>query len=412
MSTASHIGQRISELRHVRQLTTRQLAAKVNISVSFLEKIERGARNPSPGLIPRLAEALGVGPDQITGQPYMNGTETEEQAQAVIPELRRILLTYDNPDDLPAAPRPLAALAAEMDHVVQMRQDGRYVPMGPLLPGLLSELTHIALTSRGQEQQRAFWWLARGYRATNSLAHKMGYHDLSFTAIERVRWAAGQSGDPLMQVTAAYLKAGAMVRVGTFSSARRVLEGLLDEVERLSPEQCMTDAHLALQGAVLLKLAILEARDRRSDSDSRARARLDEARQHAEVLGSDTTHYEMSFGPTNLRIHEVAALIDSGDTEQALARLREWGTEEDRDEWEVPASFAGERASHHYIDVAAARLAEGDRTGAHRDLLQARRIAPTHTRYHPTTRATAATLARLDRKNNDSIAGLARWAGA
>ncbi|WP_367138821.1 MULTISPECIES: helix-turn-helix domain-containing protein [Streptomyces] len=412
MSTASHIGQRISELRHIRQLSVRRLAAKVNVSVSLLEKIERGARNPSPGLIAALAEALGVGPDQITGQPYMNGSETQEQAQAVIPELRRILLTYDNPDDLPAAPRPLAALAVEMDHVVQMRQDGRYVPMGPLLPSLLSELTHIALTARDREQQQAFWWLARGYRATNSLAHKMGYHDLSFTAIERVRWAASQSGDPLMQVTAAYLKAGAMVRMGTYSSARRVLEGLLDEVEQLAPEQCMTDAHLALQGAVLLKLAILEARDRRPDSDLRARARLDEARGHAGMLGTDTSHYEMSFGPTNLRIHEVAALIDSGDTEQALAKLREWGTEEDRDEWEVPASFAGERASHHYIDVAAARLAEGDRAGAHRDLLEARRIAPTHTRFHPTTRATATTLVRLDRRNDDSIAGLARWAGA
>lgn len=412
MSTALHIGQRISELRNIRQLGVRRLAEKVNISVSMLEKIEGGRRNPSPGLIAQLATALGVGPDQITGQPYMNGTETEEQAQAVIPELRRILLTYDNPDDLPAAPRPLAALAVEMDHVAQMRQDGQYVPMGPLLPGLLSELTHIALTARDREQQLAFWWLARGYRATNSLAHKMGYHDLSFTAIERVRWAATQSGDPLMQVTAAYLKAGAMVRVGTYSSARRVLEGLLDEIERLAPEQCMTNAHLALQGAVLLKLAVLEARDRQPDSAQRARARLDEARQHAGLLGQDTTHYEMSFGPTNLRIHEVAALIDSGDTGQALAKLREWGAEEDRDEWEVPASFAGERASHHYIDVAAARLAEGDRAGAHRDLLEARKIAPTHTRFHPTTRATAATLARLDRGNDDSIAGLARWTGA
>lgn len=406
--SSEHVGQRIREVRKIRQMTVRQLALKVSISSSALEKYEKGDRNPPPGVLAQLARALRVGPDRLTGQPYWNGAETAEQVQAVIPELRRILLTYDNPDDLLTAARPLPVLAAEMDHIAQMRQDGQYVPMGPLLPGLLSELTHVALSTRGREREQAYWWLARGYRATNSLAHKLGYHDLSLTAIERVRWAAGQSGDNLMRVTAAYLKAGAMVRMGTYSSARRVLEALVDEVERLAPEASMSEEQIAVQGAVLLKLAILEARDGHAD---RATQRLDEARAAASLLRTDTTHYEMSFGPTNVRIHEVAALIDTGDTEQALARLREWGAEQDRDEWELPAGIVAERASHHHIDVAAARLAEGDRTGAHADLLEARRLSPNHSRFHPTLRTTAAALVRLDRGQDDSIAGFARWAG-
>ncbi len=192
--TTHHVGQRIREVRKIRQLTVRRLAERVTISPSLLQKIEAGTRNPSSGLIARIAKALSVGPDRLTGQPFINGAETEDQVQAVIPELRRILLTYDNPDDLPTAPRPLAVLAAEMDHVTQMRQDGQYVSMGPLLPGLLAELTHVAHTARGEEQQRAYWWLARAYRATNSLAHKLGYHDLSLTAVERVHWAADRSG--------------------------------------------------------------------------------------------------------------------------------------------------------------------------------------------------------------------------
>ncbi|MFD3517691.1 helix-turn-helix domain-containing protein [Streptomyces sp. NPDC058657] len=407
MST-EHIGKRIREVRKIRQLSVRQLATMVALSPSSLEKYESGDRNPPPGVIAQLARALHVGPDRLTGQPYWSGAEAADQVQAVIPELRRILLTYDNPDDLLLAPRPLPVLAAEMDHIAEMRQNGQYVPMGPLLPGLLSELTHVAMQSRGAEQQRAYWWLARGYRATNSLAHKLGYHDLSLTAIERVRWAAQHSGDPLMQVTGAYLKAGAMVRMGTYSSGRRVLESLVDEIERLAPEASLSEEQIAVQGAVFLKLAILEARDGRPEA---AQARLAEARAAAGMLARDTDHYEMSFGPTNLRIHEVAALIDLGDTAQALARLREWGSEQDRDEWELPTGIAAERASHHYIDVSAARLAEGDRTGAHRDLLEARRISPNHSRYHPTLRSTAGTLARLDRSQDDSIAGLARWAG-
>ncbi|WP_299542000.1 helix-turn-helix domain-containing protein [uncultured Streptomyces sp.] len=409
MTAPQHVGERIRELRKVRQLSVRQLADRVAISPSYLQKIESGDRNPPSGLIARIARALSIGPDRITGQPYINGAESEDQVQAVIPELRRILLTYDDPDDLVVAPRPLGVLAREMDHVAQMRQDGQYVGMGPLLPGLLAELTHVARGARSeQERERAYWWLARGYRATNSLAHKLGYHDLSLTAVERVHWAADRSGDPLMQMTAAYLKAGAMVRMGTYGSARRLLEGLEQEVERLAPEAALSEAQIAVQGAILLKLAILEARDQRPD---RATARLAEARAAAEMLRRDTDFYEMSFGPTNVRIHEVAALIDSGDTEQALARLREWGTEQDRTEWELPSGLARERASHHHIDVAAARLAEGDRAGAFADLATARGISPAHTRFHPTVRHTAAALVRLDRHSDDSIAGFARWTG-
>lgn len=408
MST-EHIGQRIRKARKMRQLTVRALAARVTISPSTLEKYEIGDRTPPPGMVARLAKALSVGPDRLTGQPFLNGAESEVQVQAVIPELRRILLTYDNPDDLLVAARPMPVLAAEMDHIAQMRQDGQYVAMGPLLPGVLSELTHVALTVRGEEQQRAYWWLARGYRAANSLAHKLGYHDLSLTAIERVRWAADRSGDSLMQVTGAYLKAGAMLRMGSYSSGRRVLESLVDEIDRLAPEASLSDEQLAVQGAVLLKLAILEARDQRPDA---AQQRLSEARAAAGMLRRDTSHYEMSFGPSNLRIHEVAVLIDQGDTEQALARLHEWGEEQDRDEWEVPAGIVAERASHHHIDVAAARLTEGDRAGAHRDLLRAREIAPNHSRFHPGYRATAAALVRLDRGMSDSVAGNARWCGA
>ena len=407
---ASHIGEQIRTYRKMRQLTVRQLADRAKISVGSLEKYERGTRNPAPGLVAQIARALKVGPEKLHGQPYLNGTEREDQVQAVIPDLRRILLTYDSPDDLVVPARPLPVLAAETDQVAQMRQDGRYVPMGPLLPGLLAELTHRAYSSTGREQEQAYWWLARAYRAANSLAHKLGYHDLSLTAVERVHWAADRSGDPLRQVTGAYLRAGAMLRQGALGSARRILEGLSEEIERLAPEASMQDEQAAMQGAVLLKLAILEARDGQPD---RSWQRMAEARACAGLLrGRDTSHYEMSFGPTNVRIHTIAALIDTGDTEQALARLREWGAEQDRDEWELPEGLVAERASHHHIDVAAARLAQGDRTGAHRDLLEARRISPNHTRFHPTTRHTAAALVRLDQGAHDSVAGFARWAGA
>ncbi|MFG3050308.1 helix-turn-helix domain-containing protein [Kitasatospora sp. NPDC048239] len=404
----STIGERIREHRKIRHLTVRELARRVDTSESAMEKYEAGSRNPAPGMVVRIATALSIGPERLLGQPYVNGAESEDGVQIVIPALRRIMLTYNSPDDLDAAPRPLPVLAAEMEQVARMRQNGAYVPMAPLLPGLLSELTHVAFTSVGREQARAYGWLARGYRAANSLSHKLGYHDLSLTAIDRVHWAADRSGEPLLQVTAAYLRAGAMLRTGSFASARRILTELVDEVERLAPEQCHTKAHLAVTGALYLKLAILEARDGQPD---RSAQYLAEARVLAAWVGGDTDHMELSFGPSNVRIHEIAGLIDTGDTEQALARLHQWGEEQGAEEWTLPAGLASERSSHHHIDVASARLAQGDRDRAFRSLKRARAVAPNHARFHPTVRTTAATLVRLDRGGSDEVASFAKWAG-
>ncbi|MFC1410423.1 helix-turn-helix domain-containing protein [Streptacidiphilus sp. N1-12] len=402
------IGERIRMLRKVRHLTVRQLAAAARISPSSLEKYESGDRNVVPSVLTALASALSVGPEVLTGQPYYNSAEADERIQATIPDLRRVLATYDSPDALPSAPRPLEVLAAETERVSLMRQNARYASMGSLLPGLLTELTHTALDGRGEQQQRAYWWLARGYRAANSLAHKLGHHDLSNTALERFRWAADRSGDQNMQVTAGYLRAGALVRLGAFDSARRVLEGLVGEIDRFAPEGSLTDAQIALRGAVLLKLAMVEARD----GGARTGDLLDEADLIAALNGGrDTDLYEMAFGPTNVRIHRIAALIDEGDAEQALARLTEWGADQDQSEWVLPGDIAAERSSHHHIDVAGAKLAQADAAGAFASLQVARSLAPVHVRFHPTVRQTTAALVRADRTGSEELASFARWAG-
>jgi transcriptional regulator with XRE-family HTH domain len=403
------IGENIRTLRKMRSFTVRQLAAKATISASSLEKYESGDRNPTPAVITALASALSVGPEVLNGQPYYNSTEADEGIQAVIPDLRRVLATYDSPDALTIAPRPIEVLAAETERVSLMRQNASYVRMGHVLPGLLAELSHTALESGGEDQQQAFWWLARGYRAANSLAHKLGHHDLSNTALERFRWAADRSADPHMQVTAAYLRAGMLVRLGAFDSARRILQGLVGEIDRLAPEGSLTEVLLALRGAVLLKLAIVEARDGGGD---RVDGLLGEAQLLADMGGGrDTDFYEMSFGPTNVRIHRFAAMTEEGDAEQALARLEEWGAEQRVSEWVLPISIAAERSSHHHIDVAAARLTQADRRGAFGSLKEARVLAPVHTRFHPSVRHTAEALVRADRTDDAELAAFARWVG-
>ncbi|MFI6062163.1 helix-turn-helix domain-containing protein [Streptomyces sp. NPDC051286] len=408
MSENLTLGDRLRIARRTRKLSAAQLAQKVAISPSYVQKLESGARKASPSLVLALAKALHFGPEVLTGQPYYGEPEAEDRVHAVIPDLRRIMLCYDTPDELEIAPRPLSVLASEVDQVAALRRDARYAPMGPLLPAVITELTHLALTSRNGDQAKAFWHLARAYRAANSLAHKMGHHDLSNTALERVRWAADQSGDPLMKFTAGYLVAGAMLRQGAYSSARRKLQALRHELERLQPERSFTDDALAVDGALLLKLAVLEARENNPD---RADDYLREAEVVAGMAGNrDSLAYEMSFGPTNIRIHEVHNMIDIGDTEQALARLTEWSAVEG-EEWAPPASTVGERSSHHFIDVASAKLAASDRAGAFGYLRRARKVAPNHTRFHPSARETVAALLRMDARPSNEMSAFGSWAG-
>jgi transcriptional regulator with XRE-family HTH domain len=401
------LGDRLRIARRTRKLSAAQLAQKVAISPSYLQKLESGARKATPSLMLALANALHFGPEVLTGQPYYGEPEAEDGVHAVIPELRRLLLCYDTPDELEIAPRPLAVLASEVDQVSALRRDARYVPMGPLLPPIIAELSHVALEAREAEQRKAFWHLARAYRAVNSLAHKMGHHDLSNTALERVRWAADRSGDPLMQFTAGYLVAGAMLRQGALSSARRKLLALREELERLQPEGSYSQDALAVDGALVLKLAVVASRENKPEA---AREYLREAEQIARWAGNrDSLAYETSFGPTNIKIHDIHAMIDMGDAEQALARLTEWAPA--GGEWAPPASTVGERSSHHHIDVASAKLAVGDRAGAFADLQRARKIAPNHTRFHPSVRETTSALLRIETHPSNELSSFGSWAG-
>lgn len=406
MTTDKGIGARIRTARKMRHMTVSGLAGEVAISVPTLEKYENGTRNPNPAVLVQLARALGVGLDHLNGQPYLNGTETEDQVHAVIPQLRRIMLAYDSPEDLVTAARPLDVLASEVQQVSRMRQDGQYAPIGPLLPGLLTELTHTAMESDGATSERAYWNLAMAYRAANSVAHKLGYQDLSIATIERIQWASERSGDPYMPLMAGYLRLGAMLRQGTWKAAGLLAADLELTLGRIQDGH-WDDTSRGMLGAIALKRAVLRARQ--GNPDGAMRELEDAAEIAAASGGRDGVYYETSFGPSNIRIHEVHIGMDTNSPGWALERLKEWGGRGPA--WSPPVGLPAERRSHHFIDVAAAQLASGDRHRAFASLQTARHIAPNHTRFHPTTRQTAEALKRADQQDDDTLTGFARWAG-
>lgn len=54
------IGRRITELRQGKDLTQKELAERVGVSVSYLSRIEEGAEKPHLKTIARIAKCLGV----------------------------------------------------------------------------------------------------------------------------------------------------------------------------------------------------------------------------------------------------------------------------------------------------------------------------------------------------------------
>lgn len=116
----------------------------------------------------------------------------------------------------------------------------------------------------------------------------------------------------------------------------------------------------------------------------------------------DAVYRGTAFGPSSVRIHEVAAAAEMGDSQTVLRKAAGW---------QPPPTVPAERRSHYFIELARAQLWAGHRDDALASLHAARRIAPQHTRHNPRVHETAATLLRLQRHPSDALLGFARWAG-
>ncbi|HZP26270.1 MAG TPA: helix-turn-helix transcriptional regulator [Dehalococcoidia bacterium] len=97
------LGNRIRELREERGVTQGQLAAKAQVSQGYLSQLENGdVRNPSAGVLLRVADAMKVEPDDLfeaAGYPTVRALRQlyAEYEASIDPDLVRYLgrLTRD-----------------------------------------------------------------------------------------------------------------------------------------------------------------------------------------------------------------------------------------------------------------------------------------------------------------------------
>jgi len=65
MDLAKRFGRNVRRVRQQKQLSLETLAHEVDLSYSYLGEIERGRRNPSLGVVERIAVGLGVDPLEL-----------------------------------------------------------------------------------------------------------------------------------------------------------------------------------------------------------------------------------------------------------------------------------------------------------------------------------------------------------
>lgn len=390
-------GHVIAVLRKAAGLTQRQLAARAHVSLSLLSKVEVGDRAASYALLAVCARVLRVPIERLNGQPYSE-TRHDERMHLDVEALRTVLRCYDLPDEV--APRPLDELAADVRTLVRLRSSASYSKLAARLPALLPELIAAGHYGQPSDVRQANMLLVAAYHAAHTLTYRLGYPDLAESIEHKLAYAAERTSDPLAGGLAQWARAQSFQSAGDYTHGLRLMATARDQLDDQLQVRKPTSGALVVCGSLHLRSVTLASRA--GDADL-ARDHLAAARELAgQLRGADQVHYGLTFGYSNTATHEVAAHVELGDGAAAITAAEQW-----RPTRQIPRT----RRGHHHIDLARARLIQGDRAGALAELQQAKQVAPQQTRHHPMVRETTAVLVSLHRRSNPDLVSYAGWLG-
>ncbi|MER6198038.1 helix-turn-helix transcriptional regulator [Streptomyces sp. NPDC001586] len=387
---ADHPGQRIAARRQSRRMTQRELAIAAHLSVSMIRHIEQGNRAPSPSSLDSIAAALGVDPSRL--DPAYAGTS--HRVHATLPAISAAIAGYDIRLDPPTRPRE--ELREDVSKAVTQRLAAQYGLIAGMAPSLLRDTLALLHHSAGEQRADAAGLVVSAARCVDAVAYKFGAHDLSARLIDVMRWAAVQTNDDVVQTSVAYTSAETYLAARAYRAGQAALEHALDAAP--AP---VTASAAAARGALYMRTAVVAARAGAADTAYEHLGR-------AATLAADLTegiYLGTAFGPSSVRIHEVAVAVSLGRDHigRALDVARSWKPADD-----IPA----ERRSGFYVEVGRAQLWAGQPDAAFESLKVARRLAPQHVREHPWAREDIEKIRRLKRADVESLSSFAEWIGA
>lgn len=366
------VGRRIAYWRERRGLTQEQLGALMGLSRRAVQDIEAGARQADPrlSLLERAAEALSIRIEQLLSEREAPARECVDEAEigALRAVLHRPATHY--PDTASAQDAPLAVV-----YGWNAFQAAHYSSLGRLLPGLIVQ-AHAAPQDAGV--------LSTAYQLASATMLKFGDPTSAMIAADRAIATASRQ-DPVVQACAARRYSDALTGLGDGAAAQAVA---LETADRLAADlEAAGAAGWSVYGMLLLKSVMGAAG--RGDAGT-VRTLLAQAGQIAERLGGDANHAWSAFGPTNVRLYEVSAMVVLGDGAAAVTAASAIGREQ-------LEALPRERRAQLLMDLAAGHALTGRADSALLVLLAAERLAPQEVHCRALSRALVSDLMRVAR---------------
>lgn len=366
-STRQPIGYRIAQWRNLANMTQQQLADVIGHSKGYISLIENGKRAVNNRrLLFDIADALGVTPADLTGQPYQPMTTADLNHFVVVPQIRDAL---DEPDGDPVDPRPLEELAVLADLSMQARMNCDMTAIGQHLPPLLAE-SRVLWFDEGNREAGILFVKAT---VTACLAVKAaGFIDLAVRLADAAETAANAVGDKVCMAAARFAVAQCALATGRRNRSARVAMAGIDEIDRLTrtklPPSVLNDA-MALMGMLHLHTALTVAGVDGGDPEGHLNA--------ADVLSRHVTGnpWRLEFGKANVDTWRVGVALENHTPERAPELARRV---------DVNALLTPQRRSRLYLDLGRGLHQTEDFDGAVHAFLAADAAAPGDLRTRPT----------------------------
>ena len=382
------VGERVRHHRERRGMSRAVLGGLVGRSEDWVKKIERGERAlNSLVMILRLARALGC-QDVADLMGAGMSAPVDNGGRVVHPGVPALRAAVHAPlfGAASVASVNVSELAGQVRGAWQVWHTARdqRTAVATVLPGLITA-AHAALRAadsggdRG-DRRRAAVVLAEVYALAQQYAAHNAETELYWVIVDRARSAAEQADDPVSLASAAWVVGNGLRAAGYTDEARHVVADAADMLR--SRLEAGPDRLRGVFGSLCLHAAVTAAQDGR---DGDAWRWHDEAARAVRELPVGYAHEWTMFGAGNVRVHAVTIGVDLRTPGIALQQLG------DTDPASIPST---ERRSRLYLDAAKAEHARRQQAAALQYLRLAYDTSPEATRYVPSARALAATLAR------------------
>jgi transcriptional regulator with XRE-family HTH domain len=376
------LGARIAYWRERRGITQKLLADRIGRSKSWIEKIEAGTRSADrlPILL-TICKELRIDLPMLLGRDPGRGTrECIDDMQ--VETIRAALERYDTiGDEVPDNYQPdTAKLRRQLVFVWSAFEQADYHVVSQNLPALLLDSQRNNIV-RNSDETTAI--LSEVYQITASTLRKLGEYDLAWLAGDRGLNLADRLGDSMLNALIGFRVANALTALGRSKAA--------------------FDLNISLASRV--EINVKTEADRAAASDGNAigvRDLIREAHGVAARVPDNSNHHRLSFGPTNVGIHHVSALVSLGEGGLAVEVASKIDDAAIR-------LVRRERRANHFVDVARGYSLWGMRDDALAKLLEAETLAPREVICRPMARNTIENL--LARSRNQPPSSLQALAG-